>query len=102
MQSDIAGISESGNVYRSSIKAKKGHTVVVMHPGRQVISYPLEFDRDCPLISFFLLSVLQSISNSGIVNDREFFFCWQMIAISLLRPDVCLFPTEHKRWRNSN
>jgi ATP phosphoribosyltransferase len=35
MQSDIAGISESGNVYRSSIKAKKGHTVVVMHPGRQ-------------------------------------------------------------------
>ncbi|KAG0630168.1 hypothetical protein M758_1G159000 [Ceratodon purpureus] len=33
--SDIAGESESGKVYRANFKGKKGHTVVVMHPGRQ-------------------------------------------------------------------
>ena len=40
VQSDIAGESETGKIYRASFKDKSGHTVLVMHPGRQVI-YPL-------------------------------------------------------------
>lgn len=33
--SDIAGESETGKIYRASFKDKSGHTVLVMHPGRQ-------------------------------------------------------------------
>ncbi|XP_024393227.1 uncharacterized protein [Physcomitrium patens] len=38
--SDIAGESETGKIYRASIKDKNGHTVLVMHPGRQNTSNP--------------------------------------------------------------
>lgn len=38
-QSDIAGESETGKVYRASFNDKQGHTALVMHPARQVTSF---------------------------------------------------------------
>lgn len=37
VQSDIAGETETGKTYRASFNDKQGHTVLVMHPTRQVI-----------------------------------------------------------------
>lgn len=32
----MSGESETGKLYRANFKDKNGHTVLVMHPGRQV------------------------------------------------------------------
>lgn len=47
-QTDVAGESETGKIYRANFQDKSGHTVLVMHPGRQVgHSLPLRSTISC-------------------------------------------------------
>lgn len=63
VQNDIAGESETGKIYRANFKDKSGHSVLVMHPGRQVIFYLL--------VHFHCIHLCINVELGNVLNCSE-------------------------------